>query len=116
MIALLAQCPCSGQGGGIAPFLAMIIVAVAFMLVGSTRSRKDLSGMNKAAKVAIIIVLLVIVGVVYGPLLPGTQLTSSHRCDTLGSRPNDPPYSRGTGQLAATHWSQGDYGKTVPLP
>ena len=64
MITLSPQCPCSGQGGGIAPFLAMIIVAVAFVLVGSTRSRKDLSGMNKAAKIGIIIVLLVIVGVV----------------------------------------------------
>jgi len=66
MIALLAQCPCSG-GDGIDPFLAMIIVAGVFVLVkqiGSVRSRKDLSGMNKAAKIGIIIVLLVIVGVV----------------------------------------------------
>ena len=62
---LVAQCPCNG-GGEIDPFLAVAIVIGLFGLakwIGSVRSRKDLSGMNKAVKVGIVVLLLVIVGV-----------------------------------------------------
>ena len=67
MTEMLAQCPCSGGGGGIDPLVWLAIVVGLFGLVkwiSSVRSRKGVSTMNKIAKIGIVVALLVVVGVV----------------------------------------------------
>ena len=69
MIELIGQCPCSGGGGrsSIDPLLAMAIIVGLFVfvtLVGSIRKQKGVSIMNKAAKIGIVVAVLVVVGVV----------------------------------------------------
>jgi len=74
---LLAQCPCSGgdQGGGL--FLTLCLVACAVWLVHRIGRKDGVSRMNKAWKIAIVVVLAAVVAIVIinkqmGPS-PGTD-------------------------------------------
>ena len=65
----LAQCPCDGGGGGdllgeLAALAVVVGVVVFVKWVGSVRSQKGVSAMNKVTKIGIVVVLLVAAGVV----------------------------------------------------
>jgi len=63
---MLPQCPCSGNGG-LNPVILLAIVAGALLLfhwIKTLLNRKGVPLMNKTAKIAMVVVLIVAVGVV----------------------------------------------------
>ena len=101
MTGLLAQCPCSGSGGGrdISPFLVLAIVVGTFALVRWFRAiwkQEGVSLVNRAMKIGIVVVLVTVVGVILA--------VKANQEEPTGAAATD-----GRGDQAATQQSQ-------PLP